>query len=115
DGGGEGDQCEEVLRLLLPADEQLAATSETRRHAFNHPAPLATDTLTGAPLFTAPANSRAAVEPAHRPAGVAVVVALVQTHSVHEPGRRAHHAGVEQGADGLLVGAVRRSEGNRDR
>src|SRR5260370_12588901 len=44
--GGELDEREVVLRLLLPPDEQLAAAIEPRVRALDHPAsrPLATPT-----------------------------------------------------------------------
>src|SRR5260370_36529998 len=77
--GGELDEREVVLRLLLPPDEQLAAAIEPRVRALDHPAsrPLATPTTPT--LLAAATNMRHTTRAPGAPLSVCVVVALVHT------------------------------------
>ena len=109
------DETEVILRLFLPADEQLATSVEPGGHAFHHPAPGASPAAARAPFLAAAPNVRDVAAATDRPLGINVVVAFVQTEMLRDGAGRADDARVEQQGDGFLVGAVSGSEGNRDR
>jgi len=94
--GGELDEGEVVLRLLLPADEQFPVAVEPRMRALDDPAPRPRPTPTGARLFAAPSNVRLEPPLPYRALHDDVVVALVETEVLLRAGRGPDDAGVEQ-------------------
>jgi len=110
--GGEVDEGEVVLRLLLPPDEQLPAAVEPGGGSFDDPASRSRPTSTLPAFLAASADVGHVAAPSDRVFGIGVVVALIEAEMLLGVGRRAHDARIKQFADRLLVRPVRRSEGN---
>ena len=113
--GGELYEREVILRLLLPADEQLAVTVEPRVRAFDDPSAGSLATPTAPALFAATTNVRDEAAPPDRFVDVGVIIALVKAEVLRGEGGRPNDASVEQLSERGLVRRIGRRDDQRDR